>query len=69
MDITEYLTLSQAAEALGYSNSSYLRLKCNQGSIPGIIKKGRNWLIPRQWVLDGMNNLPSGQGARGQGRK
>jgi hypothetical protein len=69
LDITEYLTLSQAAQALGYANTSYLRLKCIEMQIPGATKLGHNWLIPRQWVLSKQDKSPTGQGARGQKRK
>lgn len=68
MDITDYLTLSQAAEALGYRESSYLRRLCNEGRIPNTQKRGKTWYIPRAWVLSEKEKLPTGQGARGQQR-
>lgn len=69
MNITDYLTLSQAAEALGYASTGYLRQRCLNGEIPGVQKMGRNWLIPRLWVQEQQDKIPTGQGARGQSRK
>ena len=69
MDIIEYVTLAQAAQALGYASTGSLRLYCLEGRIPGTAKHGRNWLIPRQWVLSERDNPSiSGRGGRGNSR-
>ena len=69
VDITDYISLSQAAQALGYASTGTLRLYCLEGRIPGTAKIGRNWLIPRQWVLSERENPSiSGRGGRGGSR-
>ena len=70
MDITDYLTLSQAAEALGYARPDTLRQYCSHGRVPGAKKRGSMWLIPRVWVLserDSPTLAPTG--GRGSLRK
>jgi len=69
MDITEYRTIPQAAEALGYASTGYLRTLCVSGKIPGALKIGRNWFIPSIWIESEKVKGPSGQGARGNTRK
>lgn len=70
MNILDYLPLSQAAQALGYTNSTSLQQYCRNGRIPGAIKQGKLWLIPRIWVENELKN-PSlaAQGGRGSSRK
>ena len=67
-DISQYMTLSQAAKYLGYAYNTYLRTLCQAGSIPGAEKDGKLWYIPREWVLAEKAKTPTGQGARGQSR-
>ena len=70
MDITEYLTLSQAAKALGYSNSSTLAAYCREGRVPGARKDGKLWYIPRLWVAEERKTPTlAPQGGRGSSRK
>lgn len=70
IDITDYLTLSQAAEALGYASRSPLSLYYKDGRIPGAIQRGTRWYIPRIWVLSERDNPTlAQQGGRGSSRK
>lgn len=70
MNILDYLPLSQAAQALGYTDSSALRHYCIRGRIPGATKLGKQWVIPKSWVDEELKN-PSlaPQGGRGSSRK
>lgn len=69
MDITDYITLSQAAEALGYSSRSSLAVYCKEGRIPGARKVGNLWFIPRSWVLlERENPTIAPKGGRGSSR-
>ena len=69
MDITDYLTLSQAAEALGYSSISSLSVYCKEGRIPGVERVGRSWLIPKAWVeSEKLHPTVVRQGGRGKSR-
>lgn len=69
MNILDYLPLSQAAQALGYASTSYLRLQCREGKIPGAVHQGKLWFIPRVWIEHQLMYGQSGQGARGKPRK
>ena len=69
LDITEYLTVSQATKALGYAATSYLARRCKAGHIPGAKKDGKLWYVLRSWVLEEKAKAPTGQGARGKKRK
>lgn len=51
MNILDHLTLSQAAIALGYANSSSLSQYCRAGRIPSAIKKGGAWLVSKSWLI------------------
>jgi len=70
MDISQYLTIAEAAKALGYASGSTLSTYCQQGRVPGVIRVGRSWLIPKVWVEEEAEN-PSiiRQGGRGSSRK
>ena len=70
MDLSDYLTLSEAAKALGYASPSSLSLYVNQGRISGAQRIGRTWLIPKVWLDSELKN-PSlaPQGGRGSSRK
>lgn len=70
MDITAYTTLKEAAQALGYASSSSLSLYVNQGRIPGALRVGRTWLIPKVWLESELQNQSiKPQGGRGSSRK
>jgi len=43
---SEYITVSEYAELKGKNRSLVNRL-CNEGRIPGVVRKGLQWLIPR----------------------
>jgi hypothetical protein len=45
-----FVTASTAARELGYTSSSYLRILCTTGKVPGAYKDGRIWLVPRAWI-------------------
>lgn len=70
MDISQYLTLAQAAQLLGYTDGSALRRYCQLDRIPGAYKIGKTWLVPTTWAEEEQKN-PSlaPQGGRGKGRK
>ena len=49
MDLTEYLQSEKAAEILNLSVSMISRL-CTNDKLPGAVKIGNTWLIPRESV-------------------
>ena len=59
MDISEYIPSVEAAQRMGKAHS-YIRDLCRQGKLPGAVKAGRNWLIPRASV-EGYVPLPRGR--------
>lgn len=65
----QYLSLSEAAERLGYAGTSTLRLNAIAGKIPGAFKIGKTWAVPVEWVnqqeKDG--KPPGAGGPRGKG--
>lgn len=63
-----YYTATEAAERLGYRDSSYLSRLCVQGKVTAY-KVGTIWLIPEAWVLEKLKENPKGQGSRGIERK
>ncbi|MBQ7577229.1 MAG: helix-turn-helix domain-containing protein [Synergistaceae bacterium] len=58
MDISEFVSIDEAAEILGY-NKSNVGLLCRQGKFDGTIRIGKRWLIPRKSVE---NYKPGPQG-------
>jgi hypothetical protein len=56
LNILDYISLSQAAKLLNYTDSSALRRYCIDKRIPGAVKIARNWLIPKSWVISQQNN-------------
>ncbi len=48
MDISKYVTASEAAEIIGVTNS-YIRKLCRSGALPASMM-GYGWLIPRSAV-------------------
>ena len=69
IDHLEYLSLTQAAKVLGYTGTSYLRTRCIAGDITEAAKEGKLWYIHRSWVMAEKEKAPTGQGARGKGRR
>ncbi|MCE7937761.1 MAG: DNA-binding protein [Chloroflexi bacterium CFX6] len=59
-----YLTPAEAAALTGTSESGW-RNKAASGSIPGAVKKGKQWLLPRA-ALAGERPTRGGQSARGE---
>lgn len=47
--VADYLTPAEAAQATGTSESHW-RNKAAAGKVPGAIKKGKQWLLPRSFV-------------------
>lgn len=64
-----YYTTKEAAEKLGYADTSSLRYACISSRVVGAVKVGKTWFIPESWVMEQENILPKGQGARGISRK
>lgn len=54
MDINDYISSAEAAKILserfGSYNQKSVQNSCIRGVIPGAVKIGRNWLVPRQWA-------------------
>ena len=46
MDISEYISVIDALPLLGVNRQQATRL-CREGKLPGAVKMGANWLIPR----------------------
>ena len=46
MQINDYITLAEYAAQHGKSRFTVVQ-KCQRGTLPGAVKVGRNWLIPR----------------------
>ena len=62
MDIDDYVSVAEAVTLTGYKQAN-ITLLCRQGKLPGARKLGpRQWLIPRQALLD-YRAGPRGQGA------
>lgn len=50
MDITDYISTTEAAEITGYYDS-HIRTLCRQGKLTGAILRGKTWFIPRISML------------------
>jgi len=53
MNVIDYITTPGAAAMLGESGTTggaNIRTLAREGKIPGAIKIGRDWLIPRAWA-------------------
>lgn len=46
MDITSYILITEAVTVMGVQRHHIARL-CREGKLPGAVKMGENWLIPR----------------------
>lgn len=64
-----YYTTKEAAEKLGYTTTATLAKACASGSIAGVVKVGKTWFIPEQWVNEQEKTPPIGIGNRGVARK
>lgn len=51
MDISEYISVEEAAEVSGYGKWN-ITLLCRQGKLEGAVKIGKVWLIPRKALED-----------------
>ena len=51
MDYKDLLTLSEYAAQIGRDPDS-VRDKCLRGNVPGAVKLGRNWFIPKDAPYD-----------------
>jgi predicted site-specific integrase-resolvase len=68
MTIPQYLSLTEAAERLGYADSNTLRLWSREGRIPGAQKIGAQWVVPVSWVVEQEKiGKPKRGGPRGKG--
>jgi hypothetical protein len=61
MKLDDYVTLKEAAQALGYTDTSSLRQKCLDKRIPEAKKLGRDWIIPKYWVQEAVISNPFAQ--------
>lgn len=50
MDLTDYLTTAQAAALTGAAVPTWTN-RARAGRIPGAVRVGRDWLLPREAVL------------------
>lgn len=60
-----YFSLSEAAEALGYVDGTYLRKLCQKGAVVSY-KVGKTWCIPTEQVQALADKDIDGRGGRGQ---
>ncbi|MBQ7154921.1 MAG: helix-turn-helix domain-containing protein [Synergistaceae bacterium] len=51
MDISEYISVEEAAERSGYGKWN-ITLLCRQGKLEGAVKIGKVWLIPKKALED-----------------
>lgn len=58
MDISDYIPIIEAIHLLGVNRQQATRL-CREGKLPGAIKIGQGWLIPR---TSAENYVPGPQG-------
>ena len=60
--LQDYIPMQEAVKELGYASSSTLSLWAREKKIPGAMKVGNCWLLPREWVDDKKKEgLPSGK--------
>lgn len=53
VDILDMITLNEAAEIIGFSSKNTggnIAAQCRKGKVPGAIKRGPVWLVPREWA-------------------
>ena len=72
-NLTDYIPATEAARLKGYANNTTYRTWARDGRIPGAVKLGRDWMLPRVWVDSqpqaeerGGPGGPRGVGVRGQ---
>jgi hypothetical protein len=63
-NLDDYIPATDAARLNGYANNTLYRTWAREGRIPGAIKLGRDWLLPRAWV----DSQPPTEERRGPGR-
>jgi len=51
MDISDYIPISEACSILGVNRQQATRL-CREGKLPGAMKLGARWLVPRASAED-----------------
>lgn len=56
----EYMTVRQAAEKWGRS-VRWIQVLCEDGRIPGVVRPGRDWLIPVDARLPADARIKSGK--------
>lgn len=65
LTLKEYVTSGEAAVIISEKHGGFtemaVRAACARGSIPGIKRLGKTWLIPRAWAE---NYIPSNRGKR-----
>lgn len=68
-DTPQYISLTEAAQRLGYGSTSTLALKCREERIPGALKIGKTWAVPTAWVeeQEKLEKQPITGGIRGSG--
>ena len=49
-ELADYVPLTEAARLKGYASNSTYRAWAKAGRIPGAMKVGRDWVLPRAWV-------------------
>lgn len=64
-----YYTTAEAAEKLGYTDTSSIRYMCIAGKVIGALKVGKTWFLPSRWVEEQTKIPPRGTGNRGTSRK
>lgn len=60
-----YFSLTEAAQALGYVDGTYLRKLCQKGAVVSY-KVGKTWFIPTTQVQALADKEVDGRGGRGQ---
>ncbi|MDR1396132.1 MAG: hypothetical protein LBJ14_00115 [Desulfarculales bacterium] len=52
MDLNQYIQLQEAFKIMGYNSPTTLQAMARAGDIPGVLKIGRDWWLPRSWVSE-----------------
>lgn len=50
-ELPPFMNAARAAQVLNYVDGSSITKLCRVGKISGAYKDGKNWFIPREWVL------------------
>lgn len=54
MNITDFYTIMEAAQAMR-KTTTWVRALCKRDELPGVVKKGKIWFIPKSSVIDYIN--------------